>query len=74
MTPEFYRRIRPFVCALPDSRFVININTMRQLNMPLLAALFLDSSVSEDEPGTCSPSVRLTAIPPGLTLSIRIRR
>lgn len=37
-----YQRLRPFVCALPQDRLVININTLREIQAPLLAALFLD--------------------------------
>src|SRR5574344_1833494 len=42
MTPELYRRIEPMICALPNTNFSININTLKRNQSPLLVALFLD--------------------------------
>ncbi len=39
---RLYRRVRPLLCALPETRLQININTLAPERAPLLAALFLD--------------------------------
>lgn len=46
MTPSIYRRLEPFICALDNSEFKLNINTIDTLKIPLLAAIFLNDSVS----------------------------
>ncbi|MHA7845998.1 type II secretion system minor pseudopilin GspK [Serratia sp. D1N4] len=38
---ELYRRLLPYVCALPKQTLLVNINTLRESQAPLLAALFL---------------------------------
>lgn len=42
MTAELYRRIEPMICALPNDKFNISINTLKRRQAPLLNALFLD--------------------------------
>ena len=40
-TPEIYRRIRPFVCALPIPQLTeVNINTLTAADAPVLSALY----------------------------------
>lgn len=41
MTAELYRRIEPMICALPEDKFVVSINTLNYRQAPLLSALFL---------------------------------
>ncbi|MFC3396273.1 type II secretion system minor pseudopilin GspK [Brenneria rubrifaciens] len=41
MDSDLYRRLLPYVCALPVDTMLININTLTELQAPLLAALFL---------------------------------
>lgn len=41
MTAELYRRIEPMICALPDDKLQISINTLNYRQAPLLSALFL---------------------------------
>lgn len=41
MDSELYRRLLPYVCALPVDTMLININTLTESQAPLLAALFL---------------------------------
>jgi general secretion pathway protein K len=41
MTPSIYRRLKPFVCALPNNELHINVNTLTEEKAPLLAALLL---------------------------------
>lgn len=37
-----YRRLRPLICALPNTKLLVNINTLGREQAPLLAALFRD--------------------------------
>jgi general secretion pathway protein K len=38
---DLYRRLLPYVCALPKQTLLVNINTLHESQAPLLAALFL---------------------------------
>lgn len=38
---DLYRRLLPYVCALPTQTLQMNVNTLRESQGPLLAALFL---------------------------------
>ncbi|MEH2921075.1 type II secretion system minor pseudopilin GspK [Samsonia erythrinae] len=42
MDSDLYRRLLPYVCALPVDAMSININTMTEDDAPLLSALFLN--------------------------------
>ena len=52
VTPAIYRRLLPLVCALPSpatgAELKINVNTLREPQAPLLAALFLGQMSSEE--------------------------
>lgn len=43
MDAELYQRLLPFVCVLPTDKLMININTLRDYQSPLLTALFLNA-------------------------------
>lgn len=47
MNTALYQRVLPFVCVLPTEKLTININTLRDYQAPLLAALFLNAMSSE---------------------------
>ncbi len=38
MTPDFYQKLEPHLCALPDSHLSINVNTLKAEQAPLLQA------------------------------------
>ncbi|WP_337262805.1 MULTISPECIES: type II secretion system minor pseudopilin GspK [unclassified Serratia (in: enterobacteria)] len=38
---SLYRQLLPYVCALPKQTLLVNVNTLRESQGPLLAALFL---------------------------------
>ncbi|RLM19425.1 type II secretion protein K [Brenneria alni] len=42
MDSGLYRRLLPYVCALPEEMMTINVNTLSESQAPLLAALFLN--------------------------------
>ena len=52
VTPAIYRRLLPQICALPSpptgAELKINVNTLRESQAPLLAALFLNQ-MGQDE-------------------------
>jgi len=44
MTPDLYRVVRPWVCALPEAKpSVLNVNTLTPEQAPLVAMLFPDT-------------------------------
>lgn len=43
-----YRRLAPYICALPNSWLQVNINTLQPEQAPLLAALFLETLTPDD--------------------------
>lgn len=43
-----YRQLLPQICVLPVNTLQINVNTLRPLHAPLLAALFLDTLNADD--------------------------
>ena len=49
MSGSIYRRIAPFLCALNNNELKINVNTISEFKSPLLAALFLDDSVTVED-------------------------
>lgn len=49
MSASIYRRIAPFLCALNNNELKINVNTISEFKSPLLAALFLDDSVTVED-------------------------
>ncbi|KML66059.1 type II secretion system minor pseudopilin GspK [Pectobacterium peruviense] len=42
MDSDLYRRLLPYVCALPVDAMSININTLTEFDAPLLSAVFLN--------------------------------
>ncbi len=46
ITAEIYQKLRPYVCALPEKKLSVNINTIRKFQAPFLQALLLNQ-VSE---------------------------
>lgn len=43
-----YRRLLPYVCVIPEKTLQINVNTLRTIQAPLLAALFLNNLSVDD--------------------------
>ena len=43
-----YRRLLPYVCVIPEKTLQINVNTLRTIQAPLLAALFLNNLTVDD--------------------------
>jgi Type II secretory pathway, component PulK len=43
-----YRRLLPYVCVIPEKTLQINVNTLRTMQAPLLAALFLNNLTVDD--------------------------
>ncbi|MBJ7221458.1 MULTISPECIES: type II secretion system minor pseudopilin GspK [unclassified Brenneria] len=46
MDSGLYRRLQPYVCVLSSEAMRINVNTLRESQAPLLAALFLNQMTS----------------------------
>ncbi len=47
ITPAIYRRLAPMICALPTKEMALNINTLRNDQLPLAGALFLGNMDAE---------------------------
>lgn len=43
-----YRRMLPYVCVIPEKTLQVNVNTLRIVQAPLLAALFLNNLSVDD--------------------------
>ena len=43
-----YRRLLPYVCVIPEKTLQVNVNTLRTIQAPLLAALFLNNLSVDD--------------------------
>ncbi len=43
-----YRRLLPYICVIPEKTLQVNVNTLRPVQAPLLAALFLNTLSVDD--------------------------
>lgn len=48
MSAKLYARLAPYVCALPNDKLVVNVNTIRPEQSALLVALYLDKVGLDD--------------------------
>jgi len=48
VTAEIYKKVRPYICAIPESEMKINVNTIESEQAALLAAIFTPNLSLED--------------------------
>ncbi len=48
VSAKLYARLAPYVCALPNDKLVVNVNTIRPEQSALLVALYLDKVGLDD--------------------------
>lgn len=48
MTKAYYVKLKPLLCVLPERTLQVNINTLTQVQLPLLRALFLNKASLAD--------------------------